>query len=206
MLLTETRKRILQHVYEMNVKDPYAVYFPSQKIIESLGLREDEYTFDVNYLVGEGLLKPFAKAHGKPWPFGVNITHEGKKLVESQFGEHEPQEKALHWSFFVKGNVPEVRLILIHTDVGPKFRIRGWHPVRSRPDWSPEPAMEDHSVGDICLITGDKPREMSKVGQLILEARPRGRVEVILESDELELEVALWNLWEKMKNELAAKT
>ena len=102
-MLTENRKNILRHVYDMNTKDPYAIYFLSQKIMDSLGLEEDQYTIDVRYLIDEGLLKvPSPKAHGIAWPLGVNITHKGKKLVESELGEQEPPEKKPPLGFLKK--------------------------------------------------------------------------------------------------------
>jgi len=177
---------------------PGAVLFFSQDIMDSLGLGEDEYTIDVRYLIDDGLLRvPSKVSTGRPWPLGVNITLRGIKLVESEFGEQETprdMQRPLRWKFLVEGKVGEIRLILMRTDVGPLFRIRAWHRG---------PEME---MADICLTSKGKRREMRKVGQLSLEARPGGKVEVILESEDPELEGGLWDLWEKIKDELAGYT
>jgi len=104
-MLTESRKRILQRVYEMYIERPGVPLFFSQHIMDALGVKEDEYAIDVRYLVDEGLLRvPSKVSTGRPWPLGVNITHKGIKLVESQSAGQETTEKELAlpmWDFFI---------------------------------------------------------------------------------------------------------
>lgn len=106
-MLTETRRRILKLAYQMEKERPDAPLFFSQNIMESLRLEEDEYTFDVRFLIGEGLLKvPSKVSTGRGWPLGVKITNEGIKLVESDLGEQETPgeiETPLRWKFLVEG-------------------------------------------------------------------------------------------------------
>lgn len=93
-MLAENRKRILQRLYEMYIERPGAPLLFTQHIMDALGLEEDEYAIDVRYLVDEGLLRvPSKVSTGRPWPLGVNITHKGIKLVESQFAGQETAEK-----------------------------------------------------------------------------------------------------------------
>ena len=93
-MLTESRKRILQWVYDKSVEKPGAPLFFSQDIMASLELEEDQYTFDVRFLIGKGWLEVGSRAQtGRPWPMGVKITTKGIELVESNFGEQEPPEE-----------------------------------------------------------------------------------------------------------------
>ncbi len=91
-MLTETGKGILKWVYDMDREQPDVGLFSSQKIIDALGLGEKEYGSDVEYLTEERYLHGHLKANGRRWPPFVKITREGRKLVESNFGEQEPPE------------------------------------------------------------------------------------------------------------------
>lgn len=93
-MLTERQKKILHLVYDMYMEKPEAPMFQSKAIMDSLELQEKDYLIDVEYLIGEGLLKWHgARAPGRKWHLGVMITHEGRKVIESQAAGREPPEK-----------------------------------------------------------------------------------------------------------------